>query len=102
MVRGEVWWVERPDQKRRPYLVLARDEVVALLPRILAVPATTRARGIPTEVALDRDDGMPTGCVLTLDGTALMRKAYFIERITRLGPHKLDEVCRALKIATGC
>lgn len=31
--------------------------------RVLAVPATTTIRGIPTEVALDRADGMPNECV---------------------------------------
>jgi mRNA-degrading endonuclease toxin of MazEF toxin-antitoxin module len=26
MRRGEVWWYERPDRKRRPVLVLTRTE----------------------------------------------------------------------------
>ncbi len=30
------------------------------------------------------------------------RKANLIERITHLGPERMDEVCRALAFATGC
>lgn len=30
MRRGEVWWHEPPDSKRRPVLILTRDEAVDL------------------------------------------------------------------------
>lgn len=102
MRRGEVWWYEPPDQKARPYLILTRDVVVDRLERPLAVPTTTRPRGLPTEVELDRDDGMPTPCVLSLDNVRPIRKAYCTRRVTTLGPDRLDEVCRALRIAVDC
>ncbi len=41
-------------------------------------------------------------CVLVLDNTFSARKAQLTERITTLGPPKMDEVCRALNRATGC
>ncbi len=100
--RGEVWWYEHPDAGRRPYLILTRDEVSALLSEVLAVPATTVVRNIPTEIALDRSDGMPTACVLNLDNVALIRPALCIKLITRLGPDRMHQVCVALKHATSC
>jgi mRNA interferase MazF len=69
---------------------------------LLAVPATRTVRNIPSEVTLDVDDGMPVGCALSLDNLTVMPKEYFRERITRLSIERMDEVCRALAIATGC
>jgi mRNA-degrading endonuclease toxin of MazEF toxin-antitoxin module len=73
-----------------------------VLGQLIAVPATRRVRGLPTEVRLDPDDGMPDSCVLSLDNATLVPKPYFVERICTLGPERMDRVCRALAIATGC
>ena len=102
MRRGEVWWVERPGAGRRPHLVLTRDAAIQRLERVLGVPATTTIRGIPTEVELGPEHGMPTACVLALDNTRVLRKAYFVERICELPPERMQRVCHALALATGC
>lgn len=102
MRRGEMWWVERPGARRRPHLVLTRDAAITRLETVLGVPATTTIRGIPTEVELGPEHGMPTACVLTLDNTRVLRKALFVERICALGPERMQRVCEALAIATGC
>ncbi len=102
MTRGEVWWVERPGARRRPHLVLTRDVAIQRLERVLGVPATTTIRGIPTEVELGPEHGMPVSCVLTLDNIRVLRKAHFVERICALDSERMDRVCRALAIATGC
>ncbi len=102
MRRGEVWWVERPGAQRRPHLVITRDVAIARLDHVLGVPTTTIARGIPTEVELSREDGMPAPCVLTLDNTRVLPKAYFISRICELPAERMTRVCDALAIATGC
>ncbi len=100
--RGEVWWYERPDQKSRPVLVITRNEAIGHLHEVLVVPTTSTVRGIATEVSLDRDDGMPGACALSLDNTFLARKALLTERITTLGPDKLHRVCAALGVAVAC
>ena len=102
MNRGEVWWVELLEAGRRPHLVLTRQAAIPVLHAYLAVPATRTVRGIPTDVLLGVDDGMPAECALSLDNVAVIPRAYFVERITRLGPDRMSEVCRALAIATGC
>lgn len=102
VARGEVWWYEHPRAGRRPFLILTRPEAVAVLNQVLAVPATTTRRAIPTEVALDHADGMPLACVLALDNLALIRPALCTTRITRLSPEKLRAVCDALHHATAC
>lgn len=102
VARGEVWWHERPDESRRPYLVIHRTEAIPVLNQILAVPATRVRRGIPTEVDLDESDGMPVSCVLTLDTLRLVRPAFLTHRITALGPGRMREVCAALQHAIAC
>ena len=102
MNRGEVWWVDLPDVERRPHLVLTRQTAIAVLNAYITVPATRTIRGIPSEVRLGREDGMPDDCVLSLDNVATIPRGFFTDRITRLGSHRLAEVCSALAIATGC
>jgi mRNA interferase MazF len=100
--RGEVWWVELPEQKRRPYLVITRNAVIPLLNRVLAVPATSTIRNIPTEVLLGIDDGLTKECALSFDNIETIPKWAFVDLITQLPAHKLDQVCRALALATEC
>lgn len=69
MRRGEVWWHEPPDTKRRPVLILTRDEAVDRVVNVIAVPATGTVRGLVTEVEIGPADGMPIECVLALDNT---------------------------------
>ena len=101
-MRGEIWWVERPGAALRPHLVLTRDTAIPALNSVLGVPATRTIRGIPTEVELGPDDGMPDRCVLALDNARVLRKSYFGDRICTLGPERMVQVCHALGIATGC
>lgn len=100
--RGEVWWVEDPDAGRRPHLVLTRQAAIPVRNSYIAVPATRTIRGIPTEVRLSTEDGMPEECALSLDNVAAVPRAFFTERLTRLGAERLSEVCAALVAATGC
>ena len=102
MNRGEVWWVEPPNAVRRPYLVLTRETAIPILHSVIAVPATRTIRNIITEVALDQSDGMPDECVLTFDNLTVVDKADFVAPITRLSESRMTEVCRALRVATGC
>ena len=102
MKRGEVWWYEHPGLKRRPALILTRDEAIASLNEVFVALATTTIRGLPTEVELGPEDGMPRSCVLNADQIDAADKIFLTERITKLGPQRMDEVCRALARATSC
>jgi mRNA interferase MazF len=82
--------------------VLTRQAAIPLLNALLSVPATRTLRQIPTEVALDTDDGMPVECALSLDNLTLVPKELFRSRITRLSADRMKDVCRALALASGC
>lgn len=94
--------MESPSLGRRPALVLTRSEALPVLPRVLVAPATTTVRGLPSEVALDADDGMPRPCVLNLDTPELVSKAMLVHKIATLSDVKMAAVCEALAAATGC
>ena len=102
MNRGDVWWVEHPDAGRRPACVLTRQAAIPVLTSVLVAPATRTIRGIPTELALTRADGMPDDCALSFDNLASVPKALLTERITRVPETRLDELCDSLRAATGC
>jgi mRNA interferase MazF len=81
---------------------MTRQEAIDSLNEVLVVLATTRIRGLPTEVELGREDGMPRECALNADHTDTVAKGYLIERITMLSPEKIAAVCAALGAATSC
>jgi mRNA interferase MazF len=102
VARGEVWWYEDPRAGRRPFLILTRNEAIPVLNQVLAVPATRTIRGIPTEVELDRSDGVPAPCALALDNLTVIRVGLCTQRVTRLSFERMEAVCEALRHATGC
>jgi hypothetical protein len=73
--RGEVRWAQHPDWPRRPALLLTRDEAIDRLNEVFVVLATTKIRGLPTEVELGVEDGMPRACVLNATTWPRSRRA---------------------------
>ena len=73
-----------------------------MLARPLVAPLTTCVRGLPTEVALDGEDGVPRPCVVSLDNIQPFGRALLMERITALTPARMAEVCAALAVAVDC
>lgn len=102
MNRGEIRWYTfgLPD-KRRPVLILARDDVADRLNEIIVVPVTRTVRGLPTEVLLDDKDGMPVPCALNLDHVALAQRDRIGPLITALQSARWPEVRSALLVACG-
>lgn len=98
--QGDIWWAEAED-KRRPVLVVTRSEAVPFLTWILVAPVTRTIRGIPTEVKLDVDDGLPEPCVAAFDNTQPIRKALLTEFIGSTSSRRSD-LCRALAALADC
>jgi len=60
---------------------------------------TTTVRNIPVEVPLDKKDGLPKGCVVSLNTITTIRKAMLLERICVLKTEKINQIDRAIKFA---
>ena len=102
MKRGEIrWYTFRPPDKRRPVLLLARDEVLDQLGELLVVPATRTIRGLRTEVVLTPDDGMPVSCALNFDHLSLAQRGRLGTVLCALPPARWEEARTALLAACG-
>jgi len=100
MLRGEIWWAKLPPPVgRRPVLLLSRNEAYVVRNAITVAEVTTTIRGIPVEVLLNQEEGMPKQCVVNLDTLATIRKNLLEARITILSDEKTALVDKALKFA---
>ena len=101
MKRGEIrWYTFRLPDKRRPILILTRNEVIDRLNEIIVVPIT-RTIGLSTEVILRTDDGMPVASALNLDHISMAQRDRIGSVICNLPESRWSEVQRALMIACG-
>lgn len=102
MKRGEIrWYTFALPDKRRPVLILSRNEVLDHLNEIIVVPVTRTIRGLATEVVLTPDDGMPLVSALNFDHVALAQRRRIGNLICSLPPERWAEVQRALMRACG-
>ena len=102
MTRGEIrWYTFRLPDKRRPILILARDEIVERLNEVLVVPITRTIRGLTTEVVLNQEDGMPLLCALNFDHLALAQRERIGASICTLPEKRWPEVRQALLVTCG-
>jgi len=100
MRRGEVWWADLPlPIGRRPVVLLSRDEAYAVRNAVTVAEVTSTIRGIPVEVELGPEDGLPKKCVVNLDTIVTIRKDLLIERIAILRDEKIEQLNSAIKFA---
>ena len=99
--QGEIWWAEAED-KRRPVLVVTRSEAVPVLTWIVVAPVTRTIRGIPTEVALGPELGLPDECVTSFDNLQPVRRSFLVERVGELGADERPAICEAVRALTDC
>ena len=73
--RGEIWQFEfaRPN-KRRPVLILTRQDILGHLHSVTVAPITTTIRGIPSEVIIGAESGLKTISAINLDNVATVPK----------------------------
>ncbi len=100
MRRGEIRWYRfaRPD-KRRPVLILTRDSIISSLGEVTVAPVTTTVRGIPSEVALSADDGMPRECTVNCDHLQTVPRGRLGALVASLSAGKMDRVANAVRFA---
>jgi mRNA interferase MazF len=102
MKRGEIrWYTFRPPDKRRPVLLLTRDEVIDQLGEIMAAPVTRTIRGLATEVVLTPEEGMPVACAANFDHISLAQRGRIGALLCELRAERWPEVRAALLVACG-
>ena len=99
--QGEIWWAEA-EEKRRPVLIVTRSEAVPLLHRIVVATITRTVRGIPTEIRLGSEQGLPAECVASFDALQPIGKSFLTTRVGSLGPLGPTQICAALEAFADC
>lgn len=95
--RGDIRWFRfsAPD-KKRPVLVLGRDEVLPSLSQVPVIPLSTQARGLAWEVSLSERDGLPSACVLKVEWIRIVDRAQLGPLIATLPLARREHVKSAL------
>jgi mRNA interferase MazF len=101
--RGEIWnYRFKAQDKRRPVLILSRQEVIPLLHTVMVAPITSTRRGAPSEVPLGPDEGLKGDSAVNLDHVQTVERAQLVSFVGTLNTRQMRDVCRALAVATGC
>jgi mRNA interferase MazF len=101
--RGDIWLYQfRGPDKRRPVVVLTRNEVLGLLSRVIVAPVTSTIHGAPGEVEIGVAEGLKHPSAANLDAVQTVERSRLSRWVGRVSPEKMRAICRALSIATGC
>jgi mRNA interferase MazF len=101
--RGELYWAELPaPYGRRPVLVVSRSAGLTARTRVTVAPVTSTVRGIASEVAVGKRQGVRAGSVATCDNLqTILQRRLDTQPIGRLSIPKAMELDRALRFALG-
>ncbi len=102
VAQAELWLMETPDNKRRPVLVITRDEVIPVLNNVVVAPVTSTIRAIPTCIAIGPPEGIDHDSVATFDNLAAVPKSVLTRRLGSLGIDGRQQICQALNALTDC
>lgn len=103
VARGELWTYRfREPDKRRPVLILSRDEAIEVLSTVIVAPITSTIRDLPSQVVIGEAEGLAHDSAISLDHVHCVERAKLVHRLGRLSPERMREVCGALAVATGC
>ena len=102
VAQTELWLMETPNQKRRPVLVVSRDEVIPVLNNVVVAPITSTIRSIPTCIPVGPDEGIDHDSVATFDNLAAVPKSVLTRRLGKLGADGRRRMCEALDAVANC
>lgn len=100
MIQGDVcFYIFKEPDKRRPVLILTRDDGISKLNQITVAAITTTIRNNASEVLLNEDDGLFEECVVNLDQIQTVEKRKLGKIVTHLSPERMREVRKAIEFA---
>ena len=101
--RGQIWMFRfRAPDKRRPVLVLSRNEAISWLHTVTVAPITSTIRGLPSEVVIGPAEGLKHPSAINLDHLQTVEQAALQEFLGSLDTQQMQLVCNALAVALGC
>jgi len=102
VAQAELWLMETPNQKRRPVLVVSRNDIIPALNNVVVAPVTSTVRDIPTCIPVGHDEGIDHDSVASFDNLAAVPKSVLTVRLGALGPDGRHRICAALDAMADC
>ena len=68
----------------------------------MVAPITSTIRGLPSEVVVGIKEGLQHDSAINLDSIQTVEQWKLSHYVGTLSEERLEEVCRALGVATGC
>lgn len=102
VAQAEVWLMETPNEKRRPVLIVSRNEAIPVLDNVVVAPLTSTIRDIPTCIAVGPDVGIDRESVASFDNLAAVPKSVLTVRLGELGADGRILICQALEAMADC
>ncbi len=85
--------------KRRPVVVVSRDDVGGRRDSTTIALVTTTIRGLPSEILLDHRDGFAEACAVNCDDLHSVPKTRLERRLGRLSEMRIEALDDALRFA---
>lgn len=85
--------------KRRPVVVVSRDDVHGRRQEATVASVTRTARGIRSEILVDHRDGLPDASAVNCDVLWTIEKAQLERRVGRLSEAQIEALDDALRFA---
>lgn len=102
VAQAELWLMETPNRKRRPVLVVSRDDAIPVLDNIVVAPVTSTVRDIPTCIRVGPENGIDRESVASFDHLAAVPKSVLSRRLGQLGLGRRQRICEALGALADC
>ncbi len=102
VAQAEIWLMETPNHKRRPVLIVSRDDVIPVLNNLVVAPVTSTVRDNPTCIRVGPDEGVDHDSVATFDNLAAVPKSVLTTRLGQLGIGGRRRICDALDALANC
>jgi mRNA interferase MazF len=82
--------------KARPVVVLTREAVRSAMRRVTVAPVTGTMKGLSTEVAIGRANGLDQDCVISCDNIMTIDKAALGRHLGFLFDHQEPALAQAI------
>jgi len=100
--RGDIWYVDLGGKAGvRPVLVVTRQAVLEYLDKVVVVEITTKGKGYPTEVFIDRAGNLPLPSFVQADNLHTIPKNRMTRFTGSIDTATMRKVSRKITLALG-
>lgn len=98
--RGEIWICNFGTEiGTRPVAIVSADGLNEVREKVVVALGTTKKRGIPTEIAIGKDEGLSKEGIVSSSDLYTIPKDFLMRRTGNLNPDKVQKLNHTLKLS---